>query len=342
MNTTTTTTTLTEAALLNQIPEILKLLGEGRSIDETDDWGDTALHAAALKGRRTVAKLLLDKGADVNKKNLAGSTPLHKAVVGGNASLIELLLQHGGDSEIRNHAGFLPEDYTKEKSIWLMLLGKAAVELRVPVPISRRGLVIGQGGKTLKRIRTVCGADVLFPPEEDPREEAIIRGRAESVAKAKELIEEILAKRKEPTAARETKDKEVYSGEFTRINLRVPKQQHRLVIGAGGKNVREISKETGARVRVPPEHEDDDAIIIEGSPEAVDKAAERVTRTITRLQETRPHQPHTQENGGGARDGGGGRGRGRGRGEERPNFTLANFLPVSSGAGPRSKRHANH
>lgn len=190
---------LTVAALLNQISEVQKLLAEGRSVDETDDWGDSALHAAALKGRLTVAKLLIDKGADVNKTNNAGSTPLHKAVVSGNAHLIELLMQHGADGDLRNHAGLLPEDYTKKKSLKLMVLGKSAVEIKVPVPRAMRGLVIGQGGKTLKRIRTASGADVAFPLDEEV-EEVVIRGRAEATEKARELVEEIVNKRKEVEA----------------------------------------------------------------------------------------------------------------------------------------------
>jgi predicted RNA-binding protein YlqC (UPF0109 family) len=191
---------LTVAALLNQISEVQKLLAEGRSVDETDDWGDSALHAAALKGRLTVAKLLLDKGADVNKTNHAGSTPLHKAVVSGNAHLIELLMQHGADGDVRNNAGLLPEDYTKKKNLKLMVLGKSAVEIKVVVPRAMRGLVIGQGGKTLKRIRTASGADVAFPTDEDA-EEVVIRGRAEATEKARELVEEIVNKRKEVEVA---------------------------------------------------------------------------------------------------------------------------------------------
>lgn len=68
--------------------------------------------------------------------------------------------------------------------------------------------------------------------------------------------------------------------------MRVPKHQHKVVIGAGGKNIREIIKEFNVRIRIPPEHEEDDAIVIEGQPEGVDKAAERVTQ-IARLQEQR-------------------------------------------------------
>jgi hypothetical protein len=77
---------------------------------------------------------------------------------------------------------------------------------------------------------------------------------------------------------KEAKEKEFYSGDYTRITVRVPKHQHKLIIGAGGKTIREIIKETGAKIKIPPGDEDDEEVVIEGSPEAVDQAAERVTK----------------------------------------------------------------
>jgi hypothetical protein len=128
---------------------------------------------------------------------------------------------------------------------------------------------------------------------------------------------------------KEAKEKEFYSGDYTRITVRVPKHQHKLIIGAGGKTIREIIKETGAKIKIPPGDEDDEEVVIEGSPEAVDQAAERVTKATmfqervrtppsiftgacSRQQCTKRHT--SQDNGGGG--GGGGRGRGRPRREE--------------------------
>lgn len=191
---------LTETALALQLAEVKRLVeSESRPVDETDEWGDTALHAAALKGRVTVVAYLLEHGADVNKRNAAGSTPLHKALAGGHAAVAELLVRHGADGDARNEAGLLPEDYTRKKSLKMLVLGKSAVEIKVPVPRVLRGLVIGQGGKTLKRIRTASGADVLFT--DDITDDLLIRGRPEATEKAKQLVEEILNKRKEADAA---------------------------------------------------------------------------------------------------------------------------------------------
>lgn len=60
--------------------------------------------------------------------------------------------------------------------------------------------------------------------------------------------------------------------------MKVPKHQHKLIIGAGGKTIREIIKDTGAKIKIPPGDDDDEEVVIEGSPEAVDQAAERVTK----------------------------------------------------------------
>jgi len=203
---------LAETALALELEEVKRLVEqEGRPIGEADPLtGDTALHAAATRGRVTVADYLLQRGADVNCRNASGSTPLHKALAAGHAAVADLLVKHGADGDARNSAGLLPEDYTRQRALRQLAQGRSAVEVRVPVPRHLRGLVIGQGGRTLKRISTASGADATFPlpsPATNNRNSAtpaqvdidglILRGRPEAVEKARTLVLEILAKRKE-------------------------------------------------------------------------------------------------------------------------------------------------
>jgi hypothetical protein len=61
-----------------------------------NDRGQTALMAAAAKGRVAVVRFLLEKGADPNKKDAAGNAALAYARSSGNAEIIALLENKGG------------------------------------------------------------------------------------------------------------------------------------------------------------------------------------------------------------------------------------------------------
>lgn len=57
------------------------MLGSGASIDSRNEDGCTALHFAADRGQREVARLLIQHGADVNAVDSDGQTPLHYAAL---------------------------------------------------------------------------------------------------------------------------------------------------------------------------------------------------------------------------------------------------------------------
>ena len=61
-----------------------------------DDDGWTALHYAALNGKKDVVELLLANKADVNAKAGNGATPLDIAAGHGHKGVTELLRRHGG------------------------------------------------------------------------------------------------------------------------------------------------------------------------------------------------------------------------------------------------------
>lgn len=111
---------------------------------------------------------------------------------------------------------------------------------------------------------------------------------------------------------REELEREVFSGEFAKINLRIPKEQHKLVVGLKGKTIRDITRNTGTvtepgsircilsytmkniffvdaqigvKIKVPQPDEDDDVIVILGNPGDVDRAAKKIT-SITMSQRT--------------------------------------------------------
>jgi ankyrin repeat protein len=92
----------------NGLIEIAALLIEqGVDADETDHFGNTALHLALAYPELTA--LLLENGADVNAKNALGNTPLHLAVKDRRA--VEALLAAGADVNARNGLDKTPLDY---------------------------------------------------------------------------------------------------------------------------------------------------------------------------------------------------------------------------------------
>ncbi|XP_038141505.1 protein TANC1-like isoform X3 [Cyprinodon tularosa] len=75
-------------------------------IDSHDTlWGETALTAAAGRGKMEVSSFLLELGAVVQQVNRRGVSPLFCAVRQGHWQIAELLLQHGADINISDKQG---------------------------------------------------------------------------------------------------------------------------------------------------------------------------------------------------------------------------------------------
>ena len=68
-------------------------------------FGDTALTAAAIMGRREMVELLIAFHANVNIQDDDGGTPLIWATVGQHEELVQLLLDAGADPNIRENDG---------------------------------------------------------------------------------------------------------------------------------------------------------------------------------------------------------------------------------------------
>ncbi|XP_029937245.1 protein TANC1 [Myripristis murdjan] len=78
----------------------------GVQIDGHDTlWGETALTAAAGRGKVEVCGFLLEQGAVVQQVNRRGVSPLFCAVRQGHWQIAELLLQHGADVNISDKQG---------------------------------------------------------------------------------------------------------------------------------------------------------------------------------------------------------------------------------------------
>ncbi|NXJ77986.1 TANC1 protein, partial [Trogon melanurus] len=78
-------------------------------INDTDAlWGETALTAAAGRGKLDVCKLLLEHGAVVTRPNRRGIPPLFCAVRQGHWQIAKLLVEHGSDVNVSDRQGRTP------------------------------------------------------------------------------------------------------------------------------------------------------------------------------------------------------------------------------------------
>ena len=71
------------------------LLQGGASVDAKDRKGQTALHAAALRGSTAALLALLRGGASVGAKDFEGVTVLYSAAFQGRVESVRALVQEG-------------------------------------------------------------------------------------------------------------------------------------------------------------------------------------------------------------------------------------------------------
>ncbi len=87
----------------NIVSDVIKI--SFKSIDDTNDYGETALHCAVRANKGSFIKLLLDAKANVNAKDIEGNTPLHQALFDDNPEIAEILLNATIDVNVRNKKG---------------------------------------------------------------------------------------------------------------------------------------------------------------------------------------------------------------------------------------------
>ncbi len=86
-----------EAVMMEDMERIRSFISGGKDVNEEYEYGKTALHYAAEKGRTDIAKLLISSGAHPDKRDNAGGTPFFDAVYYNHVHFCSLLLEHGAD-----------------------------------------------------------------------------------------------------------------------------------------------------------------------------------------------------------------------------------------------------
>lgn len=104
---------LTAAASMGHSAVVQSLLGMAEEheieVNGTDTlWGETALTAAAGRGKLEICELLLERGAAVSRANRRGVPPLFCAARQGHWQVIQLLLNRGCDVNLSDKQGRTP------------------------------------------------------------------------------------------------------------------------------------------------------------------------------------------------------------------------------------------
>lgn len=240
-------------------------------VNDTDAYGDSALHAAAQAGRYiTVNSLIKKYNADVNLQNGVGSTPLHKAVISNNVPIISLLIKNGADATIANDAGFRPEDYTDRRDIKLLLKGDSLITKKIKIPKSKHARLIGRQGSTLNKIRAQSGTEIKIPKAEDSTDLITIMGREDEIEKAIKLIDSFL---KNETEKPNLED--IPEG-WTATEIMIEPSKYGYIIGHKGNTIQNIISTTGVTIYVPPPSKRNERVVVKGPVDSVDEAVRMI------------------------------------------------------------------
>ncbi|KAK7093511.1 hypothetical protein V1264_007247 [Littorina saxatilis] len=107
---------------------------------------------------------------------------------------------------------------------------------RLPVLKAFHPFVCGPFNQNIKQLVEETGARINVPPTSVEKDEIVVSGEKEGVAKCKQVIMSIFEEKKRSSQT---------------VSVEVKKSQHRYVIGPRGNGIQEILQETGVAVEVP-------------------------------------------------------------------------------------------
>ncbi|XP_021654457.2 protein VAPYRIN [Hevea brasiliensis] len=96
------------AARQGSLEHLESLLKKGASKNYKDQYGITALHAAAIKGHKNIVSMLVEFGVDLECQDNEGHVPLHLAVESGSLETVEVLVGRGANVNAKSNRGATP------------------------------------------------------------------------------------------------------------------------------------------------------------------------------------------------------------------------------------------
>ncbi|KNA21144.1 hypothetical protein SOVF_045860 isoform C [Spinacia oleracea] len=161
---------------------------------------------------------------------------------------------------------------------------------KIEVPNGRVGVIIGKAGDTIKNLQIQSGARIQVTRDSEhdpnlPHRLVELMGNQDQIAKAEQLINEVLAEADSGGPGSVSRRLPGASGSEPCV-LKVPNNKVGLVIGKGGETIKNIQSRSGARVQVIPLHlPPGDApmertVQIDGTAEQIEIAKQMVNEVI--------------------------------------------------------------
>ncbi|KYR01284.1 ankyrin repeat-containing protein [Tieghemostelium lacteum] len=262
---------------------------ENNVIDQLDEFGDSILHGCVNQGRLDIVEYLLTKlKAKVNiVNNSSQSTPLHKAATIKDfvtqINMIKLLMTNGADPLIKNQHGLIPEQISVHTKCKEMLQGDKSTSIYVSIDKSKVGRIVGKGGANLREIRESTNTMIQIPDIKSKDNRIKITGRLCDVENAKEKILYSIMDRSEQEEYDESQMEES-PDEAAQPNFQyltsIPKDKHKLIIGAGGKTINHLRQEYNVKITIPPSTSLETNITIQGTNEAITEVMKYINEKI--------------------------------------------------------------
>ncbi|CAM8960571.1 unnamed protein product [Rhodiola kirilowii] len=162
---------------------------------------------------------------------------------------------------------------------------------KIDIPNGRVGVIIGKGGETIKYLQLQSGAKIQITRDAEadrncPTRPVELSGTAEQVAKAEQLINDVLNEAESGGSGTVSRRFTGQSG-GEEFSLMVPNSKVGLVIGKGGETIKNMQARTGARIqviplRLPPGDTSTERLVkIEGTYDQIEQAKQLISEVTS-------------------------------------------------------------
>ncbi|KAM7510859.1 hypothetical protein LguiB_009734 [Lonicera macranthoides] len=163
---------------------------------------------------------------------------------------------------------------------------------KIEIPNGRVGVIIGKGGETIKYLQLQSGAKIQVTRDMDADPNSQTRavelmGTSEQIAKAEQLITEVLAEAESGGSGVVSRRVTGQPGGAEQFVMKVPNNKVGLIIGKGGETIKNMQATTGARIQVIPLHlppgdtSNERTVQIDGTSEQIEAAKQLVNEVIS-------------------------------------------------------------
>ncbi|XVF89112.1 hypothetical protein PTKIN_Ptkin19aG0104400 [Pterospermum kingtungense] len=162
---------------------------------------------------------------------------------------------------------------------------------KIDIPQIRVGVIIGKAGETIKYLQLQSGAKIQVQRDMDADPGSLNRpveltGTAEQIAKAEQLIHDVLAEAEAGGSGIVSRRLTGHIGS-DHFEMKIPNNKVGLVIGKGGETIKNMQARTQARIQVIPLHlppgdpSTERTLHIDGTSEQIKNARELVDEVIS-------------------------------------------------------------